>query len=956
MAILDYEISTTGLISNVSGQGAQASQLPVFIYITTNDTLANVLVTGYLNELKQTYQVPFSNFQMALVYTTDSGPVILRVFIVGKNYSLENPSVSGSVFGPGSSTNNALARWSGTTGTQLLNSGAILDNSNNLTINSLTLTVPLAFTYGGTGLSTIAQGSILYSAVANSISELLKDTNASRYLSNQGAFNAPLWAQVDLTNGVTGNLPVTNLNSGTGASASTFWRGDATWGTLVSSISGTANQIIASASTGGVTISIAPNAILPGTGGVQLPGGTTAQRAGAAGTIRFNSQVGVFETTSNGSSWDTIETSAIGVVSVSGTINRITASPTTGNVVVDISASYTGQNTITTVGTISAGVWGNGATPIGTTSGGTNITFYALGDTLYASGFNILSKLQGNITSSIRYLSQTGTGAASAAPAWATISGADISGAALTKTDDTNVTLTLGGTPNTALLRAASLTLGWSGQLGLTRGGTAASLTADNGGIVYSTASALAILASTVTAGQMLRSGASAAPTWSTTTWPASTAQGDVLYSSAANVISGLTKDTNATRYLSNTGTSNNPAWAQINLANGVTGILTGTNGGTGINNGASTFTIGGNTAFSGAFTFTGTLTANTSVTFPVSGTLSTNGVSGRNMVVNGDFQIAQRGAGGAASFASGPAPVYTIDRWQLKVNVSQASTVTQTAGTASGSFVATVQRNSGQTGTGTILFCTSLTRDMCVGAAGQPVTVTFNAKCGADYSPTSSALGLTVYSGTGTTDISGINGAFSGTANAISQTLTLTTSFQTFTFTSSALGSTVSQLAVQFSMTPTGTAGTVDSFIIQDVALVIGSASTAYTRLNFQEALSNCQRFYFKTFAYGTAPAQNVGINTGERIMAATVTGAMQNNQPSADFPVLMRATPTITTFNPANTNAQARDESANADCSSTGSNLVSARGFNVFFTGNAGTFVNDVIGLHITADCDVT
>jgi hypothetical protein len=48
------------------------------------------------------------------------------------------------------------------------------------------------------------------------------------------------------------------------------------------------------------------------------------------------------------------------------------------------------------------------------------------------------------------------------------------SGAALTKTDDTNVTLTLGGTPTAALLVAASLTLGWTGTLSVARGGTGA--------------------------------------------------------------------------------------------------------------------------------------------------------------------------------------------------------------------------------------------------------------------------------------------------------------------------------------------------------------------------------------------------------------------------------------------------------------------------------------------------
>lgn len=45
-------------------------------------------------------------------------------------------------------------------------------------------------------------------------------------------------------------------------------------------------------------------------------------------------------------------------------------------------------------------------------------------------------------------------------------------GAALTKTDDTNVTLTLGGAPTTALLQATSVTVGWTGTLAPSRGGT----------------------------------------------------------------------------------------------------------------------------------------------------------------------------------------------------------------------------------------------------------------------------------------------------------------------------------------------------------------------------------------------------------------------------------------------------------------------------------------------------
>lgn len=52
--------------------------------------------------------------------------------------------------------------------------------------------------------------------------------------------------------------------------------------------------------------------------------------------------------------------------------------------------------------------------------------------------------------------------------------------------------------------------------------------------------------------------------------------------------------------------------------------VITGTYGGTGVNNGASTITIGGNLTFSGAFTTAITVTGPTTVTLPTSGTLAT--------------------------------------------------------------------------------------------------------------------------------------------------------------------------------------------------------------------------------------------------------------------------------------------------------------------------------------------
>jgi hypothetical protein len=64
--------------------------------------------------------------------------------------------------------------------------------------------------------------------------------------------------------------------------------------------------------------------------------------------------------------------------------------------------------------------------PASPTQGGTGIETYTLGDTLYASATNTLAKLAGNTTTTKRFLSQTGTGSASAAPSWEVLDPSDI--------------------------------------------------------------------------------------------------------------------------------------------------------------------------------------------------------------------------------------------------------------------------------------------------------------------------------------------------------------------------------------------------------------------------------------------------------------------------------------------------------------------------------------------------
>ena len=192
----------------------------------------------------------------------------------------------------------------------------------------------------------------------------------------------------------------------------------------------------------------------------------------------------------------------------------------------------------------------------------------------------------------------------------------------------------------------------------------------------------------------------------------------------------------------------------------------------------------------------------------------------------------------------------------------------------------------------------------------------------------------------------------FGAVTNVSSGTSSVTTATATtISLANVSMGDISNGLRIRVSTAPGTT--TTKNFYWTEWVLAEQTTAPTFTYYTFEDELAHEQRYYYKTFAYATAPAQNAGL-TGAWTWPATKAAALAGFSTSFGLPMVMRTSPptTVTFYNPSVANAQVRDVTGAVDCSATATSQAGDANISVAFTGNAATAIGNQLAVHITAD----
>lgn len=229
-----------------------------------------------------------------------------------------------------------------------------------------------------------------------------------------------------------------------------------------------------------------------------------------------------------------------------------------------------------------------------------------------------------------------------------------------------------------------------------------------------------------------------------------------------------------------------------------------------------------------------------------------------RNGVINGNFEIWQRGTSGLAGGTSATTG-FMADRWQsLRGTYAAGLTGSQVTGTGACRYALRLTRAAGNTSTANISVYQTMETANAEVYAGQQVTFSAWVRRGADLAGT---FAMRILSGTGTDQ--GVYAGFTGSATVVSTAKTLTTTWQRISVTGT-VASTATELAVGFLYTPTtATAGAADYFEFTGAQLEIGATPSQFEPNGGSIAgeLAACQRYYQRL---GLVNANAIGIGAG--------------------------------------------------------------------------------------------